>query len=381
MDAGRQIVVISEAFHSGSGSYLQGLVNELSLLEPVVLLSPRHETESRFLSTVGRFLLPRIDELRPKFLKALGMQYQTFCRIWQALRLRPHTSTYLVLFPGNIFFALQLLALLRLVGARIVLNVHDVRPHVRQAGFLPASVEHWLFCLCYRMAHHIVVLTRASADEMGTSHGVAHDRVSIVAHGAFSLTDKALPLPEHPGRFLVFGALRENKSIFESISAVQALRRNGELASLIIAGQPQEKDYRENCKRLIATAPDGIDVHEGYLASSDLPALFAGCSALLLPYRDFTSQSGVAVMSVISGRSIVAVPTGGINELFEAGSVGVMIDEPVNTESISAALRSFMSSPIEPRYVDVIAVGDRLKKKLSWPVVAAEFRRCLTAMP
>jgi glycosyltransferase involved in cell wall biosynthesis len=309
------------------------------------------------------------------------MQYQTLCRTVQALWMRRRASAYLILFPGKIFFALQLLALLKLSGGRVVLNVHDVQPHVRQAPLLPASVERWLFKLCYRLADHLVVLTRAAADEMRARHGIVHERVSIVAHGAFSLTDEPLPVPTVAGRFLVFGALRENKSIFESISAVQALRRAGESVSLIIAGQPQEKDYWEKCKTLIASAPDGIEVREGYVENAALPALFADCSALLLPYRDFSSQSGVAVMSVMSGRPLVAVPSGGMRELFEAGPVGVVVDEPIGGTSIATALQAFMSAPIERRYADVIAVGARLRKNLSWPVIAAEFRRRLVGMP
>ncbi|MFN4282706.1 MAG: glycosyltransferase family 4 protein [Alphaproteobacteria bacterium] len=380
MPAGGEIVVMSEAFHSGSGRYLLQLANALSDIEPVTVVSPPHESERGFGPKVVRRHLPDIQGLKPALLKAFAMQRQTLCRIWLALTLRRRAKVYLVLFPGKVVFALQLLAALKLCGRRVVLNVHDVRPHARHLRIVPQAVERLLFTLCYRLPHAIVVQTDAAARELAELHGVPSARIFVVPHGDFSLSPAILPPPDEDGVFLVFGALRANKCVMESIRAVQSLRREDGSTRLILAGaaSKEESAYWQACKRQIAEAPEGIELREGYVADGDLPALFRASSALLLPYRDFSSQSGVAVMAIAAGRPIVATASGGIADLFAAGDIGARIAEPVTADTIMDALRTFRQRPAAERHAGVVEAAKALSQAASWPQVAAGFRQALS---
>lgn len=373
------IVVLSEAFNSGSGRFLLSLANALSAFRSVVLVSPPHLEEQLIAPAVERRHLRSLQNVRPFVLKALAMQYQTLCRIWHALALRKRAQAYLVVFPGKIIFAFQLLGVMRLFGCRIVLNVHDVHPHKRDLPFLPAGLERWLFKIYYKLPHVIVVLTNAAAREITEDYGVTRSRVTVVPHGDFSLTSQPLPCPADACRFLVFGALRANKRILESIMAVQSLRQSHPQISLVIAGQAhrEEAAYWRSCKEQVAKSPGGIEIKEGYIPDSSLPDLFADCSAILLPYSNFTSQSGVGVMGVLSGRPIVAVATGGIADLFAAGEVGVEIAQPADAKAIAGALDAFMTVAIRQSYENVLATARSLALTLSWPNVARGFSNAL----
>jgi glycosyltransferase involved in cell wall biosynthesis len=150
-------------------------------------------------------------------------------------------------------------------------------------------------------------------------------------------------LPYLPGAefvALAFGTIRENKGTLLAIQAVQRLRKEGVPLRLRVAGRPyaSEMHYWERCKHVIAKAPDGIDVWEGFVPDSAIPTLVQPAHFFILPYSGFSSQSGVALLAFWLGRAVIATGEGGLAALVVDGTNGFRISG-TTLEQVQEALR------------------------------------------
>jgi glycosyltransferase involved in cell wall biosynthesis len=248
-------------------------------------------------------------------------------------------------FLGPHTLSFPLYWLLRVMGWRTVVTVHDVLPH---KWLLPKQfrfVERLTVWSIYHTAYRLVVHHSTQAKELTNSFGIRAGKIRVIPHGAFALPGAPLPFSKNKEmNVLVFGTIRENKGVDLAIQAVQQLRNRNASVRLKIAGSAHasEKEYWEYCRALIREAPDGIEVWEAFIPDANLPSLFAWCDIVLLPYVKFLSQSGVAVMALSSGRAIVATAVGGLEELIEPGVTGLVIHE-ATAGSVQKALEDALS--------------------------------------
>jgi glycogen(starch) synthase len=178
--------------------------------------------------------------------------------------------------------------------------------------------------------------------------------VAVIPHGPLNLPSPAtVPDSEGEGveplRLLVFGSLRENKGLHLAIGAIQHLRRLtlDRPVCLTIAGRTpnlREAAYWESCKRQIGTQVDGIEVIERLIEDAEVGALFARHDAVLLPYVQFFSDSGVAMLSLSQQRPILATGAGGLGELLQATDCGILI-EATTVEAVLAAIETARLAP------------------------------------
>ncbi len=243
-------------------------------------------------------------------------------------------------FPFLHFLALLQIIVLKSKRLIVVLTIHDVIPHRWVFPSCLNGVERWVLKTLYRAADAVLVHHVSQRDTIQAEFGVPSDKVRIIHHGVFRLSNAPLPY-QSEGEFvaLCFGAIRENKGHHLSIEAIQRLRAAGKPARLLIAGSASfgEQKYWDSCKELIAKRPEGIEVFDGYIHDEDVISIFQRCSFVLLPYSDFFSQSGVATMALSSGRAIVSTDSGGLTEMLADGRFGVKIEAPT-VDSVEAAL-------------------------------------------
>ena len=130
-------------------------------------------------------------------------------------------------------------------------------------------------------------------------------------------------------RLLFFGEIRRNKGLDLLLRAMGRLPAG---YSLTIAGEPRERDYfREEILPLVAEARRRgavIDLRDRFTPEAEVPALFAGHSAVVLPYTPkFVAQSGVVFMALAHDTPVVASEAGGLRELFEEFRIGATFRE------------------------------------------------------
>jgi glycogen(starch) synthase len=285
---------------------------------------------------------------------------------------RFHHRDYLVtMYDWVPVLVLQFL-FLRLIGGRITFVVHDVSPHAWAFPPYLRALERGLYRLSYHLPQRVVSLTAGAHAELARDWGrTVHSHV--IPHGAY-VHDDPTPLPGD-GVVLVFGMLRRNKRILESIEAMRILAAEGSRLRMIIAGEPHvdDLDYWRQCEAALVGLDAHISVEVGFVPEDRVVALVAMSDALLLPYEDFNSQSGVAILGAMAERVIVATRVGGVAELFDNGLQAIPIDSPVNAAGIAAALRYFEHMPLSERRNCAKIGRFALAKKLSWRQIGRRY--------
>lgn len=264
------------------------------------------------------------------------------------------------------------LALLRLLGRKIVYTAHDVVPHEYTPGDVPRLRKllkrvHWviLHAAENRTAFHKTfpdVALPASVVPMGNLLFFLQS-----THGSPREARAALGIPLDAHVVLFFGAIRPYKGLADLIAAFAKVRENVPDAWLVIAGYPFEPfaPYEE------AIAARNIGEHTivrlGYHSTSEVWKFFLAADLVALPYRS-ASQSGIAQLAFAFGTPIVATRVGGLPELVEEGHTGVLVD-PGDEEALATAIiRVLTDTELK------VSVGIRTRSlaetRHSWDLVA-----------
>ncbi|MEP9403998.1 glycosyltransferase family 4 protein [Sphingomonas sp. VNH70] len=331
---------------------------------------------------------PRYDQPRPGLRRIASRAEQRHGPKWRraassilrmatgalgCLRARALTRTFIVTIPDPLVFALPLLAVLRLTGARIIYVVHDPVPHSWKLPPALRSVENGAFALAYRLSSALVVLSEAGAATLHGAYAVGSRPVVVIEHGTFALSAPS-PAPG-TGDLLLFGTLRRNKGVREAIEGVIEARARGCDVRLVVAGAPDpvEPDYWAGCEALARRHPEAVRLEIGYVSDERLEELLAAVDAMIMPYRDFASQSGVAMVAASNGRAIIAAPAGGIGDLIADGMAAQAIAQPVDAACVADAVVAFRARPVGEWNAAAMAYRDRIMATHAWPAIGARY--------
>lgn len=219
------------------------------------------------------------------------------------------------------------------LGRRVplVTTVHDVVPHETR---LPAALERQLLARTYATAGEIVVHHPSIADRLASDFGIGRARLHEIAHWVLPSPHEARSRPSDRPTVLCFGAFRRNKGIDVLLDAI---RRDRDLdATFVIAGRGAPEI--EASVRAAAAADDRIRAEVGYVATERKHELYRACDLVVLPYTDFSSQSGVLHDAYAHGRPVVATDVGALGSSVRDDATGWVV-APGDPEAITAALR------------------------------------------
>jgi glycosyltransferase involved in cell wall biosynthesis len=228
----------------------------------------------------------------------------------------------------------------------------------------------------YRLSERIIVHNEAGKDVLVRQFRQQANRVSVIPHGLYLNASEGDTYPAFEClRLLAFGSIRENKGLHLAIRAVQTLPPDFHIpVHLTIAGGIQNSSaerYWQTCKQMIATKPDGIEVIEGHVDDDKIGPLLARHHAVLLPYTDFYSESGVANLALSHQRPILATAAGGLGKLVESGVCGVPIATP-SAESVAQAIVVALELGRERLRQMGIEGSEFMQRTRSWDSIARQ---------
>jgi len=361
---------------AGAGLFAQELVKGMVDAGGSVLFIAPPAHDKRFeMPRRGLVRLTSREELTnaPRWKRALSSIARVATGMLGCARARLRARILFVTIPDPLIFALPMLALLRLSGARIIYVVHDPLPH---AWKMPAQLR-WLengsFAVAYRLSSALVVLSQSARKTLVETYRLGKRPVVVIEHGVFVL---GMPSPAPgDGRLLLFGTIRRNKGVREAIEGVLAARACGASVRLVIAGMPDpvEPDYWADCEELARSHPEAFDLEIGYVTDERLKELVSECDAFLMPYRDFHSQSGVAMVAASNARAVIASRAGGLGDLIADGLPAVVIADPVVGATVSAAILAFAATPVAEWNGRAAAYRDQTLKSRAWPAIGAQY--------
>lgn len=283
-----------------------------------------------------------------------------------------HLESLLHLPLGFLFF---LPAILR--GGSIVLTVHDPLPHRWRFPRPLNWLERKMFELSYRMSDEIIVHNQQGKDLLVRRFHIAPSKIFVVPHGRyFCESAQELHYPSFDCfRLLAFGAIRENKGLHLAIEAAQTLNSApGIPVRLTIAGRPHnatEQEYWQRCKELISAKPANIEVIETYIADEEIGPLLAQHHAVILPYTDFYSESGVASLALSHSRPILATSAGGLGELMQQADCGIPI-APANAPGVERTIAAAIAVGPERLRGMGLKGNEFVRRMRSWESIARQ---------
>jgi glycosyltransferase involved in cell wall biosynthesis len=267
-----------------------------------------------------------------------------------------------------------LLCLPKLQGASVVLTAHDPLPHRWRLPRALRRLERAMLHLSYRLCDNIIVHNRTGEELLRREFNIPASRISVVPHGWYAEDYASTPdaCSASELSLLAFGSIRENKGLHLAIAGLQmANRALPSPARLTIAGHcdPAEEAYWNHCKQLIAAAPAHIEVIDRRIDDAEVAHLFARHHALLLPYTNFSSESGVATLALSRRRALLATASGGLGELISQADCGVLIRSQ-DAAGVAEAIRT--AANLGPQRLLLMGIeGHRLVREArSWESVA-----------
>jgi len=212
-----------------------------------------------------------------------------------------------------------------LAGRRNAVVIHDVAP-IRNPDWYGRAYGTWQRALLPRLARRarlVLTVSEFSKGEIADVLGVAPDRIAVAPGGVDDrfAPSAAGPAPERP--YVLTVATRIARKNLAALGRTRAaLAERG--IDLVAAGSG----------RAYMRAEDGGPRPLGYVPEADLPALYAGASAFVLPslYEGF----GLTCLEAMaSGTPVVAADRGALPET--CGGAALLVD-PRDEDAIAEAV-------------------------------------------
>jgi glycosyltransferase involved in cell wall biosynthesis len=260
---------------------------------------------------------------------------------------------------------------------RSVVVIHDIsyEDHPEYFSRVEAQRMKWSIRGSARRAAHVLTLSEFSKDQIVERYRVAPERVTVTpaaASSAFrvlppSAVDEALQrLGVRRPYVVAVGNVQPRKNLERLMRAYARLRRADRIPhELVLVGQPAFKG-----SAILETAR-ALDIeafvkHTGYVAESDLVALYNGADVFAYPslYEGF----GLPIVEAMAcGTPVITSNVTSLPEV--AGEAAVLVD-PQSEDDIAAALDRLANDP--GRRDRLRALGAARARTFTWRRMAEE---------
>ncbi len=212
---------------------------------------------------------------------------------------------------------------------RYAVTVHDPAPHPGdpQPSWRIRTVRRRL----RRGADLIFAHSEGMVEEL-RELGDVRAAAAVVPHGLGDTA--AAPLPATPS-LLFFGRISHYKGLDTLLDAMPAVWERLPEVRLTVAGSgelPQRP----------ALSDPRVTLRHEHVAEEEVPGLFAGCTCVVLPYRQ-ASQSGIGAEARRYGRAMIVTDVGGLPDLVAAGGGRLVPAE--DPAALAAAIVEILATP------------------------------------
>jgi glycosyltransferase involved in cell wall biosynthesis len=201
-----------------------------------------------------------------------------------------------------------------------VVTIHDLGHLTERSAY--RALDWWYLELTTRwMAGHarrLIAVSQTTARDLERAYRVSPERIRVVRSGVDESMrpqppDSVIRVRQRYGLpdtyFLYVGRAHPRKNLPFLLRAFEEARRHGVEAGLVLAG-PGDAPAGEGVRRL------------AYVPPEDLPALYSGALALLLPSR-FEGFGFPVLEAMACGTAVVASSAGALPEI--AGDAGILL--------------------------------------------------------
>jgi glycosyltransferase involved in cell wall biosynthesis len=313
------------------------------------------------------------------------LEYLAFLALamWRLTRLHLR-APYRVVQVHNLPDFLVFAALpVKLMGARVILDIHDLMPEFYAARFgtdlasPPVRLVKLQERLSCRFADHVITVSEHWRQVL-IGRGVSPDKCSVVMnvadHRIFYPPAETRPLLHDPAglRLIYHGSLARHYGLDLAIQAVGRVREAIPGIHLTLLG---DGDFVDELRRLIVELDLGAQVSllNEMRPAEELPAIIATADLGIAPYRNDTFTDGLLPTKLMEyaalGMAAVAARTTAIERTF--GGTMAAFFEPGDVDSLAAVLRELHA---QPERIAALRAGSALfNERYNWPRIGAAY--------
>jgi glycosyltransferase involved in cell wall biosynthesis len=383
--SGSAICLVGPGWHftSGISYYTCQLANALADHNKVSVIQMR-QLLPRFLypgsKRVGQ---PRArDGYRSDVQVYAGINWwwgRSLFRALSLMRSSPPEILVLQWWTATVLHSYLVLAVIgRFLGARIVLEVHELQDTGEARSSIVRRYGRWGLGLLLRLSRGCVVHSTADREALKAEYDLRNLRVTAVPHGPFDqyrpgiegrfigehavAAVKKAPRPDVIN-LLFFGTIRPYKGLEDLLRVFNGLGEK-EVSNLwlTVVGETWEKCTEPG--HLIATSPhrDRITFVNDYVPDEVVSAAFAHADVVVLPYRR-SSSSGPLHVAMNWGLPVIMTRVGGLPEAAK-GYGGAIFVPPGDRQALKAAI-SQAAQLVGRRFADPRSWNDTVEALLS----------------
>ena len=355
------VVGAGTRFLSGISYYTLHLANALARPHGVAVILMRRLLPTRFYPGRKRVgaSLTRL-EYDPMVRVFDGVDWYWLPSMLRALvfliRERPDTVVF-QWWSGTVLHSYLLLAVItRLLGARVVIEFHEVLdPGEAKLSLVQAYVR-LVAPFVVRLAHGFVIHSEYDRKLLQGHYDLEQRPVAVIPHGPYDHYRLATGAQGHRiaptacCNLLFFGLIRPYKGLEDLIMAFNSLPEN-EIGRyrLTIVGETWEGWTLPTNLINRSRYRDRITFVNRYVSDAEAAEFFAGADAAVLPYRR-SSASGPLHIAMSCGLPVVVTHVGGLIEAV-AGYEGAIMVPPGNPAALRSALLE-VAKHRGKRYID-----------------------------
>lgn len=252
-------------------------------------------------------------------------------------------------------------ARVRAAGAYPVATVHNLRPH-RYHISAARGLTDLAARLAWRQCSTLFVHSSGLAAQMAMELGGDAPPIVAIPHGVWTGHENASLAPRRDGYLLLFGVMRRNKGVHLMLDALAHLPSK----RLVLAGEFADRAFAAEVRERIASEGLNVDVRDRVIPEAEVPELFAGASLVMLPYTDFSAQSGVLHLAIGYGVPAVVNDVGALGEEVRKHGIGA-----ISPGMEAVALGQTVMRALEPAaYEEASRRCRALATTLSWATAA-----------
>ncbi|NYT11117.1 MAG: glycosyltransferase family 4 protein [Methanomassiliicoccales archaeon] len=262
---------------------------------------------------------------------------------------------------GGTFTDFSLLPMLRIYP--LVTTFHDVKLHRGEASLRRRFYRYWL----RRASDHIFVHGDFLKSQMISEYNVNPDIVHPIAFGEHEvdpfIRNANINQEEVDNTVLFFGRIFEYKGLDYLIKAEPMISEEVPGVRFVIAGVGE--DISRYLDMMVHR--DRFDVRNYRISYEEGAKLFQECSLVVLPYID-GSQSGIIPTAYAFKKPLVATSIGGIPELIDDGSTGILVP-PKEVGTLARAIIKLLRDKELRQSMGEMGFR-KLKTDMSWERIA-----------
>ncbi len=254
--------------------------------------------------------------------------------------------------------------------SRVVAILDNVLPHERHVG------DAWLARYFLSSCDRFIAMSdsvKAAAQQLCRHKPIVKQQHPLYDHYGPPvdrlMARQYLGLDPKNRYVLFFGFVRKYKGLDILMEAMSDARFQGTNIQLLVAGEFYEPRSAYDPWFQREAVRQRVVLHDRYIDDHMVPYYFSACDVVVLPYRSAT-QSGIIQLAYYYGLPVVATRTGGLSEMIEDGTSGLL------TEPDPQALASTLLLVFEQDLVKSLSEGVCLvRQRYDWEA----FARCVVA--